>query len=117
MNPAKQMNPASASPELSYAKKFCFGVVLVVFMAIASLVALELLVRVSGLRTTDDPYLEFGRVGSFFSDLKIDGIPHKQVDAGDLYDNREVTFAKQKPEKTFRILSGEFSKRGLAAPG
>jgi tetratricopeptide (TPR) repeat protein len=68
------------------------------------LVALEVLVRAAGVRTADDPYLQFGRVASFFTDVEIGGKPHKRVIARDLYREREVTFAVNKAAGTFRIF-------------
>lgn len=71
---------------------------------IVPLLALEVLVRVVGLQTSDDPHIHFGRVTSYFDDEVFDGIAHKEVKSRRLYREREVFFPSQKVEGTFRIF-------------
>src|SRR5262245_35807150 len=71
-------------------KSVLFGATLALLVLIVPLLAIEGLVRVAGLQTSDDPYLHFGRVSSFFDDEVFDGVAHKEVKTRELYREREV---------------------------
>ena len=85
------------SPETSRrAKSLFFGAILSLLVLIVPLLALEGLVRAVGWQTSDDPYIHFGRVASFFEDEVFDGVEHKEVKSRELYREREVFFPTQK---------------------
>jgi tetratricopeptide (TPR) repeat protein len=92
------------SETLPRVKGLLFVAILWFLLLVVPLFALEALVRVVGWQAGDDPYIHFGRVTSFFGDAKIDGVSHKQVKARDLYRERQVSFATQKPANTFRVF-------------
>lgn len=93
-----------SSEKANRLKALCFAAIFWLALLITPLLALEGLVRAVGLKASDDPYIHFGRVLSFFDDVSIDGVEHKRVKSRDLYRERMVSFAKQKPAATFRIF-------------
>ena len=99
-NPSDKMSPETSRR----VKSLFFGAVLSLLVLTVPLLALEGLVRALGWQTSDDPYIHFGRVTSFFADEVFDGVEHKEVESRDLYREREVSFPTQKVTGTFRIF-------------
>jgi len=85
-------------------KSVFFGAILSLLLLIVPLLALEGLVRAIGWQISDDPYIHFGRVTSFFENEVFDGVEHKEVKSRDLYREREVSFPNKKVTGTFRIF-------------
>lgn len=82
------------------------------------LAALEGTVRLLGWQTAYDPHLNFGRVHSFFEDVKIEGETFKKVKARQLYREREVVFSAKKDPGVFRIFCvGGSASAGWPHPG
>ncbi len=93
------------NPETSRrVKSISFAAILSLLPLIVPLLALEGLVRAVGWQISDDPYIHFGRVTSFFEDEVFDGVAHKEVKSRELYRERDVFFPTQKVTGTFRIF-------------
>jgi hypothetical protein len=87
-------------------------------LVVLPLAALEAGVRLLGWQTADDPYLDFGRVQSFFEDVEIEGDALKKVKARALYREREVVFSASKDPGVFRIFCvGGSASAGWPHPG
>jgi tetratricopeptide (TPR) repeat protein len=89
---------------LTRGKLLAFRAILVLFIVLVPVLALEAAVRMLGWQTSDDPFLHFGRVESFFEDIEIEGEVFKKVKARALYREREVVFSTYKDPETFRIF-------------
>jgi lysophospholipase L1-like esterase len=90
--------------DFSGVKLFAFRSIFACLLLLLPLMTLEGAVRYLGWKTADDPYLNFGRVQSFFEDVEIEGEPFKKVKARALYREREVTFSVRKDPGAFRIF-------------
>ena len=93
----------SLAATLSGPRRALFWMV-VALLVISPVVACELLLRVSGVRIADDPYLNFGQVDSYFVQKDIDGQPHHQVASREVYRERNTVFPIRKPTNTFRVF-------------
>jgi tetratricopeptide (TPR) repeat protein len=90
---------------------------LLILLNLSLLPALEVLVRVMGVQTSDDPYLQFGWVPSFFTELSIGGEPYFKVVNREVYRERNTTFSLKKGPNTFRIFClGESASAGWPHP-
>lgn len=98
------MNDGSSAPRLTRAKLLAFRLTLATLVVVVPMLALEAAVRMLGWQTSDDPFLHFGRVQSFFEDTEIEGEAFKKVKARALYREREVVFSTYKDPETFRIF-------------
>jgi len=94
-------------------KRAIFWAVLVGLVVVVPFVTLEFVVRVAGIRTSDDPYLHFGRVSSFFQQVEVDGKPQVKVAHRDIYRSQPRSFSPEKKPNTFRI----FTLGGSASAG
>jgi hypothetical protein len=61
--------------DFSGVKLFAFRSIFACLLLLLPLMTLEGAVRYLGWKTADDPYLNFGRVQSFFEDVEIEGEP------------------------------------------
>jgi len=61
-------------------------------------------VRLAGIRIADDPFLEFGRVESFFERINVGGRPHLRFKLIEDDRERDVTFPAVKAPGTFRVF-------------
>ena len=95
-----------------------FPLIFVLLLLALPLAALEGAVRLLGWQTAADPYLDFGRVQSFFEDVEIEGETFKKVKARELYREREVVFSASKDPGVFRIFCvGGSASAGWPHPG
>jgi hypothetical protein len=82
---------------------FIFWVI--VFLAsLSPIVAAEMFLRYTDAQISDDPYLNFGRVDSFFVRKEINGELYYQVANREVYRERNILFPVQKQANTFRIF-------------
>lgn len=93
----------SRAATLSRPRRALFWMI-VALLVISPVVACELLLRVSGVRIADDPYLNFGQVDSYFVRKDIDGQPYHQVASREVYRERNTVFPIRKPANTFRVF-------------
>jgi tetratricopeptide (TPR) repeat protein len=98
------VNSANPVSELSRSRKILLWSILLLIATVLPLVLLEVGLRVAGVRVSDDPYLQFGRVDSFFTRREIEGRDYYEVASRDVYREREVRFPVVKDRNTFRVF-------------
>lgn len=94
-------SPPSVHP--SGRRLFLFWTI-VLLLSLSPIVGCELLLRASGVRIGDDPYLNFGQVDSYFIQKDIDGQPFYQVANREVYRERNTLFPVRKPTNSFRVF-------------
>ena len=92
------------SDDVSLARKGLFWAILTLLILLLPLIALEIGVRLNGVRVSDDPYLQFGPVPSFFVKQRINGRQYYHVVDRMLYRERKIVFPVQKDRGTFRVF-------------
>jgi tetratricopeptide (TPR) repeat protein len=97
------MNAVPSSRRYS-AKAILFWGVLTGAVVLVPLLLLETFVWLVGWRTSDDPFLQFGRVSSFFEDTVIDGRPAKAITHRELYRERKIGFSTKKEPGALRVF-------------
>ena len=85
-------------------RKWLFWAILALLVVLLPLIAMEAVVRISGVRVADDPYLQFGPVQPFFVKQTINGRQYYQAAARALYRERKIVFPVEKDPETFRIF-------------
>ncbi len=77
---------------------------IILLLAVSPIVVVEAFLRHTDAQISDDPYLNFGQVDSFFVRKEIHGKPHYQVANREVYRERNIIFPVQKQLKTFRVF-------------
>jgi hypothetical protein len=88
----------------SQKRRWLFWTILVLSVVLLPLAVLEMVVRASGVRVADDPYLQFGPVQPFFVKETVNGREYYQVAKRRLYRERNIMFPVTKDPGTFRIF-------------
>ena len=96
-------------------KSSLFLAILLLTVLLVPIVLFEIGLRVAGIQISDDPYLQFGRVNSFFSKIIKGHREYYKVSSREVYRERKIVFSAKKARGTFRIFClGEFGKCWLA---
>ena len=93
-----------STPPIPRWKLRLFLFVLVLIVLTVPIILLEVGLRVAGVQVSDDPYLQFGRINSFFTKVNIGGRQYYQVSAREIYRERRIVFSVKKASGTFRIF-------------
>ena len=95
---------ASEARGMTRKHQLLFWPILVLIVVLVPSLLLEVGVRLGAMRVSNDMFLQFGRVNSFFTKLTVDGRDFYQVASRDVYRERNTTFAAVKDPGTFRIF-------------
>ncbi|MEX5219619.1 MAG: hypothetical protein NW701_17450 [Nitrospira sp.] len=95
--------PSSRSTHRPQSLTFIFWII-VLLAPLAPIVAAEMFLRHTDAQISDDPYLNFGQVDSFFVRKEINGEPYYQVANREVYRERNILFPVRKQANTFRIF-------------
>jgi tetratricopeptide (TPR) repeat protein len=90
--------------DLSPTRKRLFGAILALLVLLLPLLVLETAVRLSGIRVSDDPYLQLGKLQPVFAKQKSEGRQYYQVISKSLYRERHNRFPVRKDPDTFRVF-------------
>lgn len=103
MTTGQQVKRGISSP-ISRGKTFVFWVLTLLVIVIFTVVLEEGMVRLAGFQVSDDPYIQFGRIHSFFTELQIDGRRYCKVTHREVYRERNIQFPREKEPGTFRVF-------------
>jgi hypothetical protein len=104
-SPSIFRRPDSLSRPIHRPRSLTFVFWIIVFLAsLSPIVAAEMFLRHTDTQISDDPYLNFGQVDSFFIKKEINGEPYYQVASREVYRERNITFPVHKQVNTFRIF-------------
>jgi tetratricopeptide (TPR) repeat protein len=98
-------SPSDMSPDpvLTPTRRALFWLILALVVLSPALLG-EAAVRLGGLDIPDDPYLHFGRVSSFFTRERRDGVDVMRVANRSVYRERRTQFLAHKPDSVFRVF-------------